>query len=640
MLLQQRVGLVMIILLFGGIGYASVCHAADPVFQAISDTDKPLYRFDVKLLFYSNDAARMQDIGRVNELLTALKELKPNAGSDPQALFKSIELSEEIWTLADRVWAYGTLRVATNTQDTTFVAESQEGEELQGKVRSELSFIISAISALTREQLDDFIKKEPRLQKYSYFLRKSQGSAHRASPEVEEALAGLDLHLDPFRRPFRNLMIKRSPDASVSLGGKELKVTDANEYAELLRTCDRGIRRKAFETRMATYRAQADLFGYALLEKTRTANKVATMRDFADSSDEAYEGLELDSELVGRVLGEFEKNAGLAIRFQKAEAEYQRKILGLAEAAPWDVDTSPAALQPPQHTIRNASDAVLAATEVFGKEYRKEMEHLLEPRNGRMDIVPAPNRQDGDFTAGSYGTSWAFFMHGYDGHTNQVVTLAHEAAHSVHFRLLFNSGVPYYYSDGARYFVEGCAKINELLILDTLTKLAKNDAERLYYKRQTASKLASVRFTSMYWSAFATAFERDVVKGVRSGEIKTADQIHDVWAKYGKKWSIDFEGYPDLKYTWPDTHHFLTGSRQYAQYLFAWVVALAFYEKAQSDPMAGERFVAMMKRGFSDRSANLLKEEMGIVLDDPALLQRMFQIVEQRVAAFEEEVAK
>ena len=174
-----------------------------------------------------------------------------------------------------------------------------------------------------------------------------------------------------------------------------------------------------------------------------------------------------------------------------------------------------------------------------------------------------------------------------------------------------------------------------MLILDTLAQQAKNDVERLFYKRQIASKLASVRFTSMYWSAFATSFEREVVKRIKGGQITSADQIHEVWGEFGRLWSIDFDDHPDLKYTWPDTHHFFTTSRRYAQYLFAWVVALSFYEKAQSDPMAGEHFTALMKRGFSDEVAVLLREEMGIALDDPAVIERMFKVVDARVSDFE-----
>ena len=144
-----------------------------------------------------------------------------------------------------------------------------------------------------------------------------------------------------------------------------------------------------------------------------------------------------------------------------------------------------------------------------------------------------------------------------------------------------------------------------MLILDTLAKQAKNDADRLYYKRQLASKLASVRFTSVYRSAFATSFEREVVKRIKGRQLTTADQIHDVWGEFGKLWSIAYDKYPDQH--WPDTPHFLQSSRQYAQHLFAWVVALAFYEKAQSDSLTGEHFIAPLHAASRTKPPSCIK---------------------------------
>src|SRR5262249_13920832 len=151
--------------------------------------------------------------------------------------------------------------------------------------------------------------------------------------------------------------------------------------------------------------------------------------------------------------------------------------------------------------IGDASRAVVEATKVFGSEYKAELEHLLDPRNGRLDIVAGSNRRAGDLTWGAYGASWVFFMQGYSGYLADVVTLAHESAHAVHFRLLHKAGVPWYYADGARYFTEGFAKVNELLILDYLSKTAKTEAEQLFYLRQLNSKLTSVKFAAMYWAA-------------------------------------------------------------------------------------------------------------------------------------------
>ena len=100
----------------------------------------------------------------------------------------------------------------------------------------------------------------------------------------------------------------------------------------------------------------------------------------------------------------------------------------------------------------------------------------------------------------------------------------------------------------------------------------------------------------------------------------------------------EFDRFPDLKYTWADTHHFFDSPRYYSNYLFAWVFALAVYERFQTDPDAEEKFVGLMKTGFSEEPVVLLRTHLGIDLADPKLLDRMFSLVEKRVAEFEEQV--
>jgi oligoendopeptidase F len=610
--------------------------AQEAEFEAIPKAVEPLYHFTFAKWFYSDDPGRKRDVEQLTHLLTELQDAKPQVTSDPQQLLKAITLSEVAGTVAARLQSYGGLKSAINTEDENAGTLAADGEANFNTVSAETSLIKSAIATLTNETLDRFYSQSPELLKYRYFIEKARKAAeHFAPKEMEPALQLLASELDPFNRDFRNLLIKRSPDAIITVGGKELSVAHRDHFAELLRNDDREIRKQAFDRRLSVFRAQADLFGYGLLTKTKTANKLARLRNYQDGVEEQYAALELKPELVERLLKAFRDNASLTIRFQKCEAEYQRRLLNLAVAKAWDLDAAPKHLAPPRHTIEEASRSVKTAMALFGADYQHELEHLLDPVNGRLDIVPGINRDPEDFVWGTHGQNWVLFMHGYEGRTKDVITLAHESAHAVHYRLLHQNNVPYVYGDGARYFVEGCAKVNELLVLDTLAKQAKNDTERLHFVRESASKLASVRFASMYWAALATSFEHEVCKGIASGGITSIDEIHNVWDKYGRLWSIQFAEHPDLKYTWADTPHFFTSSRQYAQYLFAWVVALAFYEKAQVDPAAPEQFVGMMKQGFSDESGVLLKDKMGIDLADPDLIDRMFKVVESRVSDFE-----
>jgi oligoendopeptidase F len=200
---------------------------------------------------------------------------------------------------------------------------------------------------------------------------------------------------------------------------------------------------------------------------------------------------------------------------------------------------------------------------MFGSDYYSELADLLDPKNGRLDIVAGDNRENGDFTWGAYGPSWLFYMQGYQGYLSDVVTLAHESAHAVHYSLLYKADVPWYYGDGARYFTEGFAKVNELLVLDHFVKTAANQQEQLFYLRELNSKLASVKFMAMYWAAFATNFETEVYRRIKSGVIKKPEDIHQVWYEYGNLWSLDFNKFPERKFTWAGTHHFFDASRYY-----------------------------------------------------------------------------
>ena len=433
-------------------------------------------------------------------------------------------------------------------------------------------------------------------------------------------------------------MLGRSPDATLKVGDRVLNVTRPGDYAEILRLEDRGLREVGFRKRMATYRDQGDLFAFAMYEKVRTANEVAKTRKFENAIDADLFSFYLSPEIVDVVLKGFRDNAALTIRFQKAERAYQGRLLGIDSAEPWDIEACPSTATEPRFVIGDASRAVAEATEIFGSDYKAELDDLLDPRNGRLDIVAGPNRQAGDFTWGAYGPSWVFYMQEYNGYLSDVVSLAHESAHAVHFRLLYKAGVPWYYGDGARYFTEGFAKVNELLVLDHLSKTAKTVAEQLFYLRQLNSKLTSVKFTAMYWAAYATSFEIEVYRRMKSGAVKKPEDIHEIWTEFGTQWMYGFDRFPDLKYVWADTHHFFDSPRYYSNYLFAWVFALAVYERVQADPVMAEKFVGLMKAGFSDEPAVLLRAYLGVDLSDPKGLERMLAFVEKKLAEFERQV--
>ena len=96
------------------------------------------------------------------------------------------------------------------------------------------------------------------------------------------------------------------------------------------------------------------------------------------------------------------------------------------------------------------------------------MDALLDPANGRLDIVSGPNRVANAFTYQlPYGQS-PFYSYGYEGYQNDVIILAHEAGHAVHQSLMNRAKIPRSTMSGPPFFTESYAILDEMVLDDSL----------------------------------------------------------------------------------------------------------------------------------------------------------------------------
>ena len=623
---------IIVLLIVAQVVLPAGVYAQSESFAPIPSTSKSLYRFNLEKLFYPTAAEWQKDINEFGRLKTQFEGLKSNATSSATNLLDALELYQKLGILRQRLLVYGELRYSVNTSDTL---SRREGQKISDDFDAIEALLKIKVQGLTDNQLQALLKDTAALGVYRFLLQDwRRDQPHTGSEAQETLLAQLSNPLDPFDAAFYNLMGTHL-EATVSIGNRDLNAAQPNEYNDILRASDRSLRERGFRKRLEAYKRLGDLYSYALLEKMKSANAVSDLHSFPNAVAASLYARYLQPETVEAALTAFKEHASLTIRYQKAERVYQQKLLGLARAEPWDLEIRPPENPEPRFTISEASDIVLGATRGLKDDYQNELRELLNPANGRLDIVGGKNRVAGDFSWGSYGPTWVFYMNGYNGYLADVVTLGHESAHVVQSDLVYKSNVPWIYSDGARYFTEGFAKVNELMVLDYLFKNSRKESDRLFYLRELNSKLASVKFASMFWAAYATGFEVEAYRRVKEGTLKKPEELHEIWAELGRRWVLDFDSFPDQKYTWAGTHHFFDAPRYYSNYLFAWLLAVALYERFQSDPTSIDKYIALMKSGFPDEPANLLRDRLGIDLADPKTLDRAFSLVEKRLTEFE-----
>jgi len=289
-----------------------------------------------------------------------------------------------------------------------------------------------------------------------------------------------------------------------------------------------------------------------------------------------------------------------------------RKALGVKHAEIWDMDVSIGKNPQPRYTADQAVELTKKSLAVLGPHYSERLGELLDPANGRLDIVGGPKRGQGAFTEGFYG----FFMDNYQGYLTNVSTIAHEAGHAIHYRIVVDKRKHIIFADGPSYMTESFAMFNELLLRDYILKHTKDPAVKKYVEQDLLNE------TMYLWELARRAkFEMVSYDRVAEGTLHDEKGFDAACEDTGRLYDVWFPRYPELKVHWIRKHHYWSVPTYYVNYVLAQVLCLTYYQEYLKDPVGfPKRYVAMIENGFDRPASQLLKDYLGIDLNDPKLL--------------------
>ena len=172
---------------------------------------------------------------------------------------------------------------------------------------------------------------------------------------------------------------------------------------------------------------------------------------------------------------------------------------------------------------------------------------------------------------------------------------------------------------------ESFAMFNEWLLRDRLFKTEK-DPILLH-----AYKLAALHNQMYLWELARRAdFERVAYDCVAKGEIRDAQGFDKVCVSTGMKYDSTFASTPDLRLNWIRKHHYWSVPTYYVNYVVAQVLALTYYQHYLADPQGfPAKYTAMVANGFDRPASALLKDFLGISLNDPNLLEGVFKMIDK-----------
>jgi oligoendopeptidase F len=572
-------------------------------FEPFPNGSAALYHIDLTRIFASPDAERA-DRSRIRTELAALQALRGHVTSSGGNLLRALQMNDALQMRVARHAMYLYLRYAMDTRDEK---SRDESDALGIEAEAGSAFLRQEVLHLSDRRLAAMMKASPRLQTYRYAIESiRRWRMHTLSEPEEKALdqtepLGLQWQFDLYER-----LLSRVPPG-------------------------RPTTEEAFRKRWEAFASERDLFAFTLMRLAASRNAFAHLRHFDDAVQWSYFGRQLTRPGVTSLLGRLANGAETYKRYQQLRADHVRKTMGhdetMVDVNVWDLSAEPV-FNAPHFTIDEAREIIVEATSPLGKEYGVQIAALLDPANGRMDVVAGPHRKSGGFSEGTIGTDSVFFSGGFSGSYDNVRVLMHESTHAVQRQLMTAAHVPMAYARGPNYLAEALAIFNELVLADFMASRAKTSAERVFYLQQFLDGKGMIAFVV----APEAELEEAVYDGVAAGTIHGADDLDALTKRVYDRYSIWPAKHDDLKRQWMAVPLMYEDPFYDLNYVYGGIIALRMYSMYTKDPASfAQRYVAMMRNGYTAPASTLLEGFFGIDLNDPQLVTDVVAMLDARV---------
>ncbi|MCU0611442.1 MAG: M3 family metallopeptidase [Candidatus Eisenbacteria bacterium] len=613
-------------MMLGALLLATQVLASSP-FVAIPKEAESGYHLNLVGNFYPTEEEFQRDIGRLEAMVDSAIALKGQVTASIGNLLAVHGLLERLDPLWSKAYIYAHLRHSVNTEDRACMDRIRN---VSGDLSSELSFVGLEVAHLSPDTLSAWLQRDPRIARFEWPIRREmRRKNHLLSLPEEELLATLSPAMDPWPRDLYQACLDRTEFPTVGASsGDTLSVLYS--YGQLRIDPDRAVRRAAYYGYMDAMQRHADLYALALRNRVTVKNRLAEVRHFSDFTEEAlFDGF-LESASMDSVFQWVTDRAELGKAFQELR---RRRIQGFAQLDTvflWDMSLLPPGVEHPRWTITEASQVLLDALGMFGEEYRSELASLLDPANGRLDLVSGPNREPGAFAWGYHGAPWQFFSFSYEGFYGDLATLAHEGGHAVHYKLIYNHGVPPLVSDGPSYLTESAAIFNEILVTDHLYRMATTNDLKAYFLQKLVGSAMSV-----FDIVGSSVLERDIYRAAAAGVTIDEALLDSLNLANNRVFSVFTSLHPESAKDWQLVSHYYDSPMYYVNYVVAQLLAMYYFERHQTDPSFVQSYLSLLSSAFDRPGPELFAERMGVDIMSKSLVQMALQVAERWMADLE-----
>lgn len=477
-------------------------------------------------------------------------------------------------------------------------SENKEGydraKSLYHQFINHASWLEPTLLQFESEAFKDLIESEE-LEKYRFYLTKLlEQKKHVLSKDKEELMSlAQRAHSTPAGAFSALTNVDMDFGSVLDEAGQEHKLTQGS-YGKFIKSKDRILRKNASEKLHGTY----GLFENTITELINgvVQNHVfnAKARNYESCLQAALKPNHIPVSVYHSLIDTISKNLEPMHRY----ISLRKKILGVDKLHCYDLHAPLIEIKDKQYSYEEACEIVIDSVSILGKEYQDILAKGLYDQ-GWVDVYENKGKRSGAYSSGNFD-SHPYILLNFQGTLNDVLTLSHEAGHSMN-SYLSNKKQHYHDADYTIFVAEVASTFNEQLTYEYLEDRAKDKNERIFLLCQ---QLDAIRSTFFRQALFAE-FEHRIHQMAENYEAITPNALKELYGQLcSKYYGNDLEITEELKSEYLRIPHFYYNFYVY-QYSTGIAAAISLVEEVKKGNL--QPYLDFLAAGGSDFSTNILK---------------------------------
>jgi len=586
--------------------------------------NKPLEpsRWSLDDLYPSGDSKEMQaDFEKLEKQVSAFEKYRGDLKDDIafERFLQIIKDMEEIVKLMQRIGGYAELWFTEDTQNQNAMTLLARIEQLSADISNRVLFF-----SLWWKSLDEATAKRLVADSgdYHYWLEEMRHFKPHTLSEPEEKIintkdvtgsSALITLYDSFTNRYT---------FKIKVKGEEKEIT-RGELMSYVRMPDADLRAAAYQELYRVYGQDGTILGQMYQTLVRDwRNENIGLRNYRSPISARNLGNDIPDEIVETLLEVCRKNAPIFQRFFKLKA----RLLKMERLRRYDI-YAPIAASTKEFSLGNATEIIMDSFETFDPRFASLAMKVINEKH--VDSQVRKGKRSGAFCATINPELTPWVLTNYQGHSDDVATLAHELGHAIHSLLAADHSI--FTQHACLPLAETASTFGEMMLVDRLLAEERDESVR----RDLLFRQVDDSYATIMRQAFFALFEKQAHE--MTGQGASVDELSDA---YFKNLQTQFGDAVDIadefKWEWVSIPHIYHTPFYVYAYAFGQLLVLSLYKQFKEEGDSFKpRYIKLLATGGSQAPVQILSDA-GFDVRQAAFWQGGFNVVDGLVRQLED----